>query len=171
VLVIRRASTVAPALTGAWSPVARNQQAKYIGRVQLLRGTARPEAAFLRTLDRAPRSSRMQRYHHISALFDAPGDMLHIAIGGPGACYEAAARGGMVYRYAPAGNRPSGVRVQGFLARWVKRRDRGYAEIARFLGADAADIRRLVEAQLTRRAARHAPRRRNPPSDGAHERP
>ena len=42
----------------------------------------------------APGSSRMQRYHDIGALFDAPGDTLHIAIGGPGGCYEAATGSG-----------------------------------------------------------------------------
>jgi hypothetical protein len=112
----------------------------------------------------------MQPYHHLSALFDAPGDTLHIAVGPPRGCYEAAAASGMTYRYAPAGNRPRGVRIAGFLARWGRRRDQAYAEIGRFLHVDPADIRRLVEAQIEPR--RPGSRLRRPSLlDGAHERP
>jgi hypothetical protein len=90
----------------------------------------------------------MHRYRHITALFGAPEDTLHVTAGWPSACYETAARSGMIYRYAPIGNRPCGVRIAGFLARWGKRRDQAYAEIARFLGVDPADVSAVVEAQI-----------------------
>ena len=95
--------------------------------------------------------SHMQRYHHLRALLGAAEDTLDVSVGGPTACYEYAATSGMIYRCAPAGNRPSGVRIAGFLIHWGERRAQAYAEIARFLQVDAGDVHDIVEAQIARR--------------------
>jgi hypothetical protein len=145
----RRSSGVA---AGRCTP---NRQAKANEAMQPTRGNPKPATSVppaIQTASLAPRL--MRHYHHITALFGLGEDTLHVAAGRPCACYESRAPSGMVYRFAPVGNRPTGVRIAGFLARWGERRDQAYAEIARFLGADRDAIRDLVEAQLAEREAR-----------------
>jgi hypothetical protein len=118
----------------------------------------------------------MRPYHHICALFRAPEDTLHVSLGRSTACYEYPAKSGMTYRCAPAGNRPSGVRIAGFLARWGERREQAYAEVARFLEVDPDDVRDSVEAQIAPRAEENLrlpqsrPIRRASLSEEAHDR-
>lgn len=119
--------------------------------MQPRRGNCAAGVSVLQVVEQKHRApARMQGYVQITALFGAPEDTLHVTAGWPGPCYESAAKSGMVYRWAPVGNRPSGVRIAGFLAHWGQRRDQAYAEIARFLGTDLADIRAVVEAQIAR---------------------
>jgi hypothetical protein len=103
-----------------------------------------------------------QRYHQIRALFRGGEDTLHVSVGAATACYEYAATSGMTYRCAPAGNRPAGVRISGFLVHWGQRRAQAYAEIARFLRVDADDVHAIVEAQIARRHAKNRDARARP---------
>jgi hypothetical protein len=85
---------------------------------------------------------------NLSITFDGEEDVLYVSLGAPVPSHVDEGEAGLLFRWANADNRPSGVTALDFRRNWLYQRAAFYSAVAEHLSLPAAAVERAVERAL-----------------------